>query len=477
MADGTTGHVPPHDLDAEKSVLASILLEPEALGEVEAVLSPGEFYYPTNATIFDAMRATKAAGAPVDLVTVKAALEASGRLAAVGGVAYLASLTDGVVTSAHVVAHARLVADLAQVRRIVSTALAVTAKGFGDRGNVSEFVSWAEKLTASACERRTRTGLRPLGDFVQQSFERLENAGGDKSPGIATGFHDVDALTHGVHNGQLVVIAGRPRMGKSSLALNVAHNVANRGIGVAIWSQEMPGREWSDRALASSANVDQSKLRGLTLSRDEFTRFTQAGNEVFQLPVWIDEGCNITLSEIASKARRIVRKHGVRMLVVDHLGLMDHERSREERSDEAIGRTTRGLKALAKELDVPVVLLCQLNRECEKERDKRPQLAHLRGTGDIEQDADVVMFIYRDEVYHRASADKGVAELHVAKQRNGPEGIVRLAFNSALTRFESLAENDARREAPEPRARAPRRERKSQRDYYPNAATEGASRP
>lgn len=467
MADGN-GHVPPHDLDAERSVLGAVFLEPEALGDVEAIATAESFYHPSHAAIFDAMRAVKASGAPVDLVTVKASLEAAGRLAAVGGVAYLAELTDRVVTTAHVDAHARVIADLAQVRRIIVAAIEVTSKGFGDRGNVIDFVAWAEKRTLAACERRSRTGLRPLGEFIGQSFERFENAGGDAQPGIKTGFVDLDALTHGLHPGQLVVIAGRPRMGKSSIAMNIVDHVASNGVGVALWSQEMPGREYSDRQLAASAKVDQNKIRSLSLTRDELNALTKSAAELFPLPVWIDEGQGATLGEIASKGRRAIQRNGVRLLVIDHLGLMNHERDREERSDEAIGRTTRGLKSLAKELNVPIVLLCQLNRECEKEKDKRPQLSHLRGTGDIEQDADVVLFLYRDEVYRKNSPDKGIAELNVAKQRNGPEGVVRLAWDGTLTKFASLAEDDTRREAPpEPeRERRPRRERKRQSDFY-----------
>jgi replicative DNA helicase len=469
MADGSpTVVVPPHDTAAERAVLGAILLAGiAAVTDVEAIVTSADFYAPAHATVFAAAVAMRQRDEPIDVVTLAAELHSRERLTTVGGAQFLGELTDTTVTTAHLEHHARIVASLAQVRRLIAAAHDISARAYGARGAVGELLSWAEKRVLAATERRTRTGLRPIGDFVEQAFERFERAG--TTPGLATGFADLDALTLGLHPGQLIVLAGRPRMGKSALALNIANHVACENVGVAFFSQEMPGREYADRQLATTARVEQSKLRSVKLSTDEFAALSAAGQRVFTLPLWIDEGLGVTLHEIASKVRRAVARDRVGLVVIDHLQLTNHERGRDERADEAIGRTTRGLKALAKELSIPVLLLSQLNRDCEKERDKRPGLLHLRGSGDIEQDADVVMFLYRDEVYDRQSPDHGIAELHVAKQRNGAEGVVRLAFNGPLTEFTSLAADDARRTAPERPTRLRRRGYGGGRGYEPRS--------
>jgi replicative DNA helicase len=446
-AAASHGKVPPNDLEAERAVLGSILLDNVALSNVEGILAASDFYHPAHGVIYEAIVSIAGRREPVDVVTLAAELRSRERLNTVGGAQYLGELTDTIPTVAHAESHARIVADLAGVRRMIEVAHEIIGRGYGERGNAESFLDYAASKVFEVAQKRAKSTLIPLDQVILEAFERLEHSlnHGARTSGTETGFRDLDNLTAGMHGGQLIIIAARPAMGKTSLVLNLATNaVVSTMKPVLVFSLEMPRVELANRLMCAEARVDQSRLRSNLLTQDEVTALTSAANKLHSLPMYIDDSGDLTLLELRSKARRIKNERDMSLIIIDYLQLMKASRDKMESREREISEISRGLKSLAKELDVPIIALSQLNRACETRpgKDKRPMLADLRESGAIEQDADVVMFIYRDEVYNRDTEDKGIAELIIAKQRNGPTDTVRLRFIRELTKFENLALDD-----------------------------------
>jgi replicative DNA helicase len=443
MADA--GRTPPHDLHAERSVLGGILLENEALTVVtELPLSVEDFYKDSHGLIYEQMCALFAENQPVDSVTLRERLATTGKLARVGGDEYLLSLTDTIPTVANIEAHARIILEKATVRRLIHACYEQIARGFGDYAPIEEYLDGAEKAIFDVAKERLRNRPEHINEVVIRTFEEITLAAERKEhiTGLPTGFRGLDWYTAGMHPGDLIICAGRPGMGKTSFAMNVALNACRaRKAAVAVFSLEMPKEQLARRLLCSEAGVDSNKLRTGRLLREDWALLTRAAGELSELPIWLDDTPGLSLMEIRSKARRFKSQNDLQLVVIDYLQLMKAGIKTDNREQE-ISEISRSLKGLAKELKIPVMALSQLNRGVESRgnKDKRPQLSDLRESGAIEQDADTILFIYRDEVYNQESQDKGVAEIIIGKQRAGPTGTVRCKFLREFTRFENLEE-------------------------------------
>lgn len=446
MADGSggsTSRVPPSDLDAEKAVLGGALLENDALNVVsELPLTPEDFYSEGNARIFEAMLELFSAGQPVDTVTLRERLATAKKLQAVGGDEYLLQLTNTIPTVANIAAHGKIVREKAVVRRMITACHETSAKGYGDYGTMEEFLDEAERSIFAVAKNRLRNPYEHINDVVVRSFELITKAAERKEhiTGLPSGFDALDSYTAGMHPGDLIIIAGRPGMGKTAFALNLAMNACVlRKEPVVFFSLEMPKEQLANRLLCAEARVDAGKLRTGNLSRDDWPRLAGAAGTLSEMPIWLDDTPSLSLLELRSKTRRLKSEAGLALIVVDYLQLM-RSGTRNDSREQEISEISRSLKALAKELSLPIIALSQLNRGVESRgnKDKRPQISDLRESGAIEQDADTIIFIYRDEVYNPESPDKGIAEVIIGKQRAGPTGIVRCGFRKEFTRFENL---------------------------------------
>lgn len=436
--------VPPQNLEAEASVLGGILLENEAIDRVLEIVTPDLFYRESHRKVFRAMMELADRSEPVDLITLSEFLKAKGELDAVGGTAYLASLANLVPTSANIAHYARIVREKGILRNLITVATGIATRGLEDQGNVEEFLDEAEKSIFDISEKRSKSSFVFLGDMMNDSIKMVEKLYERKEmiTGVPTGFKDLDKLTAGLQPADLIVVAGRPSMGKTAFSLNVAaHAALHAGIGVAIFSLEMAKEQLGLRMLCSEARVDHSKVRSGHLAEREFPALVSAAGRLAEAPIYIDDTPAISILELRAKARRLVRDRDkkIGLIVVDYLQLMRGMSTVQNREQE-ISEISRSLKALAKELYVPVIAISQLNRRVEDRGDKRPMMADLRESGAIEQDADVIAFIYRDEVYNKDSTDQGMAEIIVAKQRNGPIDTVRLTFINTITRFENYSQ-------------------------------------
>jgi replicative DNA helicase len=439
--------VPPSALEAEAAVLGGVLLENDAMNIVTETLSPDDFYSEANRRIFEAMTRLFGCGQPVDTVTLRAELVGKGHLQAVGGDDYLLSLTNTIPTVANIEAHARIVREKSIVRQLIVACHEVAAKGYGDYGPLEEFLDNAERAVFAVAKERTRNPYEHIKDVVLRTFKEINEAAERKEriTGLPTGFDRLDHQTAGMHPGDLIIIAGRPGMGKTAFALCVGMNACvKRTAPVAVFSLEMPKEQLVRRMLCSEARVDGGRMRTGQLHRDDWPKLANAAGIMSELPLWIDDTPGLTLMELRAKTRRLKADGGLALVIVDYLQLMRSGASRTESREQEISEISRSLKALAKELAIPVIALSQLNRGVESRgnKDKRPQLSDLRESGAIEQDADTIMFIYRDEVYNQETTDTGVAEIIVGKQRSGPTGTVRCLFFKEYTRFDNLAEND-----------------------------------
>jgi replicative DNA helicase len=436
--------VPPQNLEAEASVLGGILLENEAFDRVLEIVTPDLFYRESHRKVFRAMMELSDRSEPVDLITLSEFLKAKGELDAVGGTAYLASLANLVPTAANIAHYARIVREKGILRHLITVATGIATRGLEDQGNVEEFLDEAEKSIFDISEKRIKPSFVFLGDMMNDSIKMVEKLYERKEmiTGVPTGFDDLDKLTAGLQPSDLIVVAGRPSMGKTAFSLNVAaHAALHAGIGVAVFSLEMAKEQLGLRMLCSEARVDHSKVRSGHLAEREFPALVSAAGRLAEAPIYIDDTPAITILELRAKSRRLVRDKDkkIGLIIVDYLQLM-RGMSRVQNREQEISEISRSLKALAKELRVPVIAISQLNRRVEDRGDKRPMMADLRESGAIEQDADVIAFIYRDEVYNKDSADQGTAEIIVAKQRNGPIDTVRLTFVSKITRFENYSQ-------------------------------------
>ena len=426
-------------------MLGGVLLSNDALDVVVELLTPEDFYSEANRHIFQAMIELARDGQPVDLVTLRARIVSAGKLGAVGGDDYLFSLTNTIPAVANIEAHAKIVREKAIVRGLITACHEITSRGYGDYESLDQFLDDAEKGVFNVSKERIRHPYEHVGSVVTRTFEQITAAAERKEhvTGLATGFSELDRKTAGMHPGDLIIVAGRPSMGKTALALNVAVNAARsrEGVQVVIFSLEMPKEQLASRMLCGEARIDASLVRTGRLSREDWPPLVRAAGEISELPLWIDDTPGLSLMELRAKARRLKVETGLNLVIIDYLQLM-RSGSRADSREQEISEISRSLKALAKELSLPVVALSQLNRGVETRgtKDKRPQLSDLRESGAIEQDADTIIFVYRDEVYNKESKDKGIAELIVGKQRQGPTGTVRCSFSHEHTRFDNLQE-------------------------------------
>jgi replicative DNA helicase len=434
------GRVPPQNLDAEESVLGAILLDNTALDRVATMLQPDDFYRESHRRIFRAMQALADRSEPADLITLGEMLRTRGELADVGGASYLAELAERVPTAANVAHYARMVRDKAVLRNLISTATSIAERGFAGQ-DVKELLDRAEQEIFSLSDREVRPAFVRLDGLLNSTFDTIERLYEQKQAvtGVPTGFLDLDRLTAGLQPSDLIIVAGRPSMGKTALCMNIAENAALKAdVGVAIFSLEMSKEQLAMRMLCSQAHVDLKRVRTGHLNDDEFRRLAEAASSLSEAKIYIDDTPALTVLELRAKARRLSRdaSANLKLVIVDYLQLMRSSEGKDSREQE-ISEISRSLKALAKELSLPVIALSQLNRQVENRHPPKPRLADLRESGAIEQDADVIAFIYREEVYDEDTPRKGIAEIIVAKQRNGPLGNVDLAFLREFTRFEN----------------------------------------
>ncbi|MBW2035968.1 MAG: replicative DNA helicase [Deltaproteobacteria bacterium] len=435
--------VPPQNIEAEQSILSAILIDNKVLPEVLEILSREDFYRESHRKIFQAMIELFEQNEPADLVTLSNFLREKGQLESVGGASYLAELVDTVPMAANVSHYARIVQEKATLRRLIEKAASITSRCFADKGDVDDVLDFAQRSIFAISENKIKPSFYALSDILTETYASVQKAYDNKVlvTGVPTGYRGLDEKTSGLQPGELIVIAGRPSMGKTALALNIARNAAvETGIPAAIFSLEMSKEQLAFRMLSAEARIDASRMRGGFLSETDLARIIRAAGALSDIPIYIDDSPTISALEIRAKARRMKMEKGLGLIIIDYLQLMKG-RSSAERRELEISEISRSLKALAKEVDVALVALSQLNRKVEDRSNKRPVLSDLRESGAIEQDADVIIFIYRDEVYNRDenNPNKGIAELLLAKQRNGPTGTVKLAFLERYTRFEDLA--------------------------------------
>ncbi len=432
----------PQNIEAEQSILGGILVDNEALPTVLEIIKPEDFYRESHRKIFLAFLELYEQNKPIDLVTVSEILQKKEQLEEVGGASYLASLIEAIPTTSGISHYARIVKEKAILRKLILSASEIINQCFNQSQDVEEILDEAERTIFEVANERVQTSVFPLKDIIKEAFKIVQNMANRSShiTGVPTGFIDFDRLTAGLQPSDLIIIAGRPSMGKTALALNIAANAAMRyGIPVAIFSLEMSKEQLANRMLCAEAKVDSQKFRSGFLAEHDWRLLTDAASELSQAPIFIDDTPAISVLEMRAKARRLKSEHNIGLVIVDYLQLMKGK-DRIERREQEISEISRSLKALAKELNVPVVALSQLNRRVEEREDKRPRLADLRESGAIEQDADLIVFLYRDEVYNKRedNPNKGIVELIVGKHRNGPTGTVKLAFLDKFTSFENL---------------------------------------
>jgi len=440
------GHarIPPHSIEAEESVLGAVLLDNEAINLAIERLHSSDFYKTSHRVIFESMTELAEAREPIDMITLTQKLKENNRLVESGGAENIARLASLVPSAASLVYYARIVKEMSIRRKIIHEASELASDAFEVTRNIEEFLDSSEQRILGVADFKTRASFYRVGEVVQDSIKLVETLADQKKlvTGVPTGFSDLDKITSGLQKSDLIVLAARPSMGKTSLALNLAQNIGiHENLAVAVFSLEMSKEQLVLRMLCSEARVDNTRVRTGHLGETDFPRLVNAASKIAEAPIFIDDTAGISVGEMKAKARRLHKDHPLSLIVVDYLQLMRSPEYAHSREQE-ISDISRSLKGLAKELSVPVIALSQLNRSVESREKKRPQLSDLRESGAIEQDADIIMFIYRDEVYNPDSPDKGVSEVIIGKHRNGPVGSIRLAFFPELTRFDNLIERD-----------------------------------
>jgi replicative DNA helicase len=438
--------LPPQNLDAEESLIAAILLDNNTLLDILDIISPGDFYKSAHQIIFEAVGELFNRGDPIDLVTLADHIKSRNQLEAIGGAVYLAKVVDTAPVPANAKHYALIIRDKAALRRLITAASRITTSCFDYSADVDDVIDYAEKTIFEISENKSRQSIFPISRIIETNIDTLESRRGNNSilSGVPTGYRKLDKLTSGFQKSDLIILAARPGMGKTALALNLARNSAIAGeTPIAFFSLEMSKEQLSMRLLCAEARLDSARLRDGFFSDEEWLKLINAADTLSNAPIYIDDSPELSPIEIKTKARRLRREKQIGLIIIDYLQLMRTRNSRERRELE-ISEMSRSLKGLAKELDIPIIALSQLNRRLEERQDKRPQLSDLRESGALEQDADLVIFIYRDEIYNKeeTNPNKGIAEVHLAKQRNGPVGVAHLAFLDAYTRFEDLAYDD-----------------------------------
>ncbi len=432
---------PPHDIMAEQCVLGGMLLSKEAITQVVEIVRSSDFYRQAHQTIYDTIIDLFSRGEPVDAISVNAELTKRGEITRVGGAPYLHTLTDTVPTAANAGYYARIVADRAVLRRLVEAGTRIAQIGYSGDGEIDDLVDRAQAEIYKVAEKRTGEDYLPLSDIMPGALDELEAIAShdDTLTGVPTGFTDFDALSNGLHPGQMIIIAARPAVGKSTLALDFARAAAiKHQLTTVFFSLEMGRNEIVMRLLSAEARVPLHTMRSGMMTDDDWARLARRMGEVAGAPLFIDDSPNLSMMEIRAKCRRLKQQHDLKLVIVDYLQLMSSTGRVESRQQE-VSEMSRSLKLLAKELEVPVVALSQLNRGPEQRTDKKPQISDLRESGSIEQDADMVILLYREDVHEKESPRAGEADLIVAKHRNGPTATVTVAFQGHYSRFVDMA--------------------------------------
>ncbi|MGR9117522.1 MAG: replicative DNA helicase [Gammaproteobacteria bacterium] len=439
--------VSPHSIQAEQSVLGGLMLDNQTWDSVADKVVETDFYRKDHRLIFRTIQQLADRQDPFDVITLSEALDSAGQLEEAGGLPYLGTLAKDTPSAANIVAYANIVRDKSVLRQLIHVGTDISDSAFNPEGrNTAELLESAERQVFEIAEQRQRGqgGFTSIKSLLAQAVDKIETLYEQEGniTGASTGFADFDEMTSGLQPSDLIIVAGRPSMGKTTIAMNMAENIAIKSDKpVAVFSMEMPGDALAMRMMSSLGRIDQHKVRTGKLDDDEWPRLTSAINLLAETKLFIDDTPALTPTEVRSRARRLMREHGqLGLIVLDYLQLMQSPASGDNRVQQ-ISDISRSLKALAKELNVPVIALSQLNRNLEQRPNKRPVMSDLRESGGIEQDADVIVFVYRDEVYNPDSPDKGIAEIIIGKQRNGPIGTVRLTFLGQYTRFENFAGN------------------------------------
>jgi replicative DNA helicase len=435
--------VPPQNLEAEQSILGGILLENAAINPVLEIMAGSDFYSDAHRKIFAAILELSERNQPVDIITLSSHLRDKKHLDAVGGTLYLSKLVDDVPSAANISHYARIVKEKSVLRNLIATATDILSRTYSAGSDVDSVLDEAEHAIFEISQNKIRPSFYPLKDIIKDSFRTIERLYERKEliTGVATGFTKLDEMTSGLQRSDLIIIAGRPSMGKTAFALNIAQFCSvEEGVPVAVFSLEMAKEQLAMRMLSSEARVDSQKIRKGFLGEADWPKLTTAAGRLSDARLFIDDTPSISVLEMKAKSRRLKAEHGLGLIILDYLQLMKGSAYADTREQE-ISEISRSLKALAKELSVPVVALSQLNRKVEDRTSRRPQMADLRESGAIEQDADVILFLYRDEVYNKSedNPEKGFAEVIIGKQRNGPVGTIRLVFQEKFTRFENAA--------------------------------------
>jgi replicative DNA helicase len=435
------GRIPPQNLEAEASLIGSVLIEKDAIIKIADIVTPEDFYDDRNGTIFAAILDLYEQRQPLDIVSLTNKLSEAHELERVGGATYITELTSAVPTAAHVVHYAGIVSHKATLRRLIAAASNIAQFGYDEQAPLEQLLDKAEQTIFEVSQKNLKQNFIPINSILSESFERLNelHANSGKLRGIPTGFRDLDKLLAGLQSSDLIILAARPSMGKTTLVMNIAHHVAAKeGIPVGFFSLEVSKEQLIDQLLAIESGVDSWKLRTGALEDDDFPRLNEAMAELSEAPLYIDDSAVTNVMEMRTKARRLQSEHGLGLIIIDYLQLISGGARSTEGRQQEVSEISRGLKGLARELDVPVIALSQLSRAVESRTPPIPQLADLRDSGSIEQDSDVVMFIYRESYYDKQTERENVTDILIKKHRNGPTGDVELYFHPEQRRFTNL---------------------------------------
>ena len=438
------GKVPPHDIEAEQAILGCMLTDKDAVISAIEVLKEDDFYREDNKAIYSAILSLYSRSEPIDIITVKAELVEAGNFERIGGLEYLAELPDRVPTTANVEKYIKIVSEKATLRSLIQTSNELIALGYDESEDVDNIMDMAEKKVFDLSQKKSVKGYSALKDVLVGSFAELEKLYNQKGnvTGITTGFIDLDNKTAGLHNSDLIIIAARPAMGKSAFAINIATNAAIKAnVPVVIFNLEMSKEQVGNRILCSEAMVDSNKIRTGQIEDEDWMKLATTLGELSEAPIYIDDTPGISIMEIRAKCRKLKIEKNIGLIVIDYLQLIQGTGKKNASREQEISEISRSLKILAKELDVPVIALSQLSRTAEKRDDKRPMLSDLRESGAIEQDADIVMFLYRDDYYNEDTEKKNVAEVILAKHRGGSTGTVELAWMPSFTKFANFGKH------------------------------------
>ncbi|MGY0694134.1 replicative DNA helicase [Virgibacillus sp. FSP13] len=453
MNENWNDRTPPHNIEAEQAVIGAIFLEPDAFSQASELLMPEDFYRASHQRIYETMMKLSDLGEPIDLVTVTTSLSNARTLDEVGGVSYLTDLAGSVPTAANIGYYSKIVEEKSVLRRLIRTATDIVTTGFTREDEIEDVLNEAEKNILEVSHRQNSGAFKSIKDVLIEVYDDIETLHNHKEDvtGVPTGYRDLDHITSGFQRNDLIIIAARPSVGKTAFALNIAQNVAiNTDENVAIFSLEMGAEQLVQRMLCAEGNIDAQRLRTGSLESDDWSKLTMAMGSLSNAGIYIDDSPGIRVSEIRSKCRRLKQEHGLGMILIDYLQLIQGSAGSRENRQQEVSEISRSLKGLARELNVPLIALSQLSRGVEQRQDKRPMMSDLRESGSIEQDADIVGFLYRDDYYDQESEKQNIIEIIISKQRNGPVGTVELAFVKQYNKFVDLDHRYQESDVPPP---------------------------